>query len=220
MDNTNFEINGIIVSKPTKNKEGWYSIKQQSFTIDKKQFLLEEFNKEFPNFKVSDYKLLEDVITRSSVLKTWYTAASLRYVDTIQLPVSLKNKINPDKYQEYFNDLQSIKTNLSEMSAEIEVVSDKFRNTISSIKNNYEQKISEIKRKNKIYSILTLNKEDLPLTLQFEVSGYSPKVDDVVKERVSYASELLIEYQRSLIDLLEKEPNIDIDSVIDNNRTK
>lgn len=215
-----FSVNGLNINKPSKNKDGWYTIQQQSFTIDKGEFLVSEFNKDFPNFKCVDKEQLDDIVSRSSALKDWYASAALKFVDSIQLPVSLKDKIEPDKYQTYFNDMQSIKSNLAEKSEKIELASRKFNKELDIIKDEYDKQINKIKQKDKIYHILTLTKEDLPLTLQFEVNGYSPKVDDVVKERSSYGAELLVEYQRVLIDKLNDEPEIDIVSFINDNKLK
>jgi hypothetical protein len=219
-ENNVFNINGLSINKPSKNKDGWYTIQQQSFSIDKGSFLVNEFNKDFPNFKCNDIEQLNDIVSRSTALKEWFRSASLKFVDSIQLPVSLKDKIEPSEYQTYFEDMQSIKDNLAKKSAEIEKASVKFNNELKSITNEYENVIKNIKSKNKIYSILTLTKEDLPLTLQFEINGYSPKVDDVVKERSSYGSELLVEYQRVLIDKLNEDPDVDINQLINENRLK
>lgn len=220
IENFGFDINGLKVNKPAKNKDGWYTIQQQSFTIDKGSFLVNEFNRDFPNFKCKDIEQLNDIVSRSSGLKDWFRCASLKFVDSIQLPVSLKDRIDPSEYQTYFEDMQAIKNNLALKSAEIEKASLIFNKRINSITKEYEDKNKVIKSRNKIYSILTLTKEDLPLTLQFEINGYSPKVDDIVKERSSYGSELLVEYQRVLIDRLNEDPEVDIDQLINENRLK
>lgn len=220
IENDNYKIGNIEVAKPTKNKDGWYGIQQQSFTIDKGQFLISEFNKDFPNFSVDSYEQLQDIVSRSSALKTWYAAASLKYVDNVQLPVAFKDVVEPDEYQTYFNDLQQIKKTYSQMSAEIEKESATFKKKVSAIQANSMKEVDKISSKNKYYPIFIMTKEDLPLTLQFEVNSYSPKVDDVVKERSTYASELLINYQRSLIELVKENPDIDIVQVIEDNRLK
>jgi hypothetical protein len=211
---------GINVERPTKDSENWYTIQQESFTIDKKEFVLNKFKEDFPSHNVLDFDQLEKVLTRSSKLQEWYSTVCLLYTDSIQLPLAYKDLISPKEYKEFFKDIQEYKDNLALESKEIEILSKKFSDDIKTIKNKYKKENDIIIDRNKIYPIIILNGSDLPLSLQIEIEGYTPKTGDITQQKSLYARELLINYKRSLIEHVKRDPDVDILGIIEDLKTK
>lgn len=218
----NNEVGGVVlkVKQPSKDESGWTVIEQQSFTIDKKDFILKEFYKDFPNLVIKDFKQLSGVVSRSRKLSEWYSRASLLYADSIQLPLAFKDEFSPEQYKRYFKDMQSYKENLALETLEIQKTSERFKKETDAIHEKFRKINQELIEKEKIYPILTLNKSDLPISTQIIIEDYTPQTGDITQKRSAYAREILINYQKALIDLVKKEPKVDIQRVIDEMSTK
>jgi hypothetical protein len=208
------------VNRPTSDSENWYIIEQQSFTIDKEDFILSEFAKDFPHVKVKDFQQFELVLSRSSKLQEWYALASLKYTDSIQLPVAYKDLFKPSEYKEYFKDIQEYKSNLAGESAEIEKISAQFKKELNKIKNKFKDLNDKIIDKNKFYPIITMTGQDLPLSLQLEIEQYTPKTGEVTQQRSLYGREMLINYKRTLIEKVQADPDLDVLQLIENMKLK
>lgn len=217
---TNYDFGNVSVTTPSTDESGWYVTEQQSFTIDKGEFMLKEFAKDFPKFKVNDYDVLQRVVGRSTKLQEWFQKTSLLYADSIQLPVSFKELFSPKDYNRFYKDILSYKTVLAQESAEIEELSKKFSTDLKEIKKKYKDKTDKIIGKEKVYSILSMNSSDMPISLQIEIEGYTPVTGDVTQKRRMYGREMLLKYQRSLIKLVNDDPLVDIDAIIEENRVK
>lgn len=213
-------IGELIMERPEPDQSGWYYIKQQSFTINKDDFILERFNEDFPHLKVNDIKQFELVLSRSTILQDWYAKTSLIYTDSIQLPVAFKDLFKPDEYQGYFKDMQQYKNNLAKQSGEIENASKEFTKKVDLINDKYKKLNDIIIASNKIYPILTLTGQLLPLSIQIEIENYTPKTGDVTQQRTVYAREMLINYKRALITKLKDDESIDVLQLIEDNRVK
>lgn len=217
---TIYDYGKISVTTPQTDESGWYVTQQQSFTIDKGDFMLEQFSKDFPKFKVTDYDVLQRIVGRSTKLQDWFQKTSLLYADSIQLPVAFKELFNPEDYNRYYKDILNYKQILADESAEIETLSDKFTKELNEIKLKYKQKGEQILGKEKVYKVLSMNSSDMPISLQIEIEGYTPVTGDVTQKRRMYGREMLLKYQRALLQLIKDDSSIDIDAIIDENRVK
>jgi hypothetical protein len=213
----NEEVGGYVlnVEAPSKDEDNWTVIQQQSFTIDKGEFVLNHFKKDFPKMKIKDYDQLLKIISRSKKLSEWYSKVSLLFADSIQLPLAFKDKFDPNEYQQLFSDIKNYKENLALESADIQRESAVFDQTILKIRNKYKKLNDVIINKNKVYPILTLTKEKLPISAQIQIEDYTPKTGDVTQKKTAYAREILIQYQRALVDLVKENNDVDILAVID-----
>lgn len=215
------EINkNLVIEKPSSDSDNWYIIQQGSFTIDKKEFVLNKYNEDFPHVKIDNYDTFELVLNRSTKLQEWFAHASLAYTDSIQLPVAYKDLFEPEEYNKFFDDTQEYKNNLALESAEIEELSAKFDRDLKLIKNKYKQLNDKVVARNKFYPILLLNATYLPLSIQIDIEGYTPKTGDVTQQKSLYAREYLINYKRGLIEHVKNNPDVDVLDLIEVNRTK
>lgn len=208
------------VKRPQKDDSNWYTIEQQSFSIGKDEFILDEFKKDFPHVNVKDFEQFKLVLSRSKKLQEWYSLVSLKFTDAIQLPVAYKDLFSASEYKEYFKDIQDFKQNLASESAEIEELSNKFSSDLKTIKLKYSKMNEEIIDKNKFYPIITMNGQDLPLSLQLEIEQYTPKTGDITQQRSLYGREMLINYKRCLIQKVKDDPEIEVLSLIEEMKLK
>lgn len=215
-----FDYGEVKVQYPNPDSKNWYTIEQQSFTIDKNEFILEKFKEDFPRLKIKDYSQFELVLSRSEKLQDWYSKISLLYADSIQLPVAFKDIFNPKEYQQYFIDMQEYKSELANESNEIFDLSNKFDTDLLIIKNKYKEKLDNIIAKDKVYPILTLRASQMPLSIQIEIENFTPKINDNTNQKSLFARELLINYQRSLLELVKNDPTVDILGIIESNLIK
>lgn len=218
--NDYFDFDNVIVNKPGPDQQNWYTIEQQSFTINKEDFILEKFKEDFPKFRIKDFEQFKLVLSRSEKLQDWYSKTSLLYADSIQLPVAFKDEFEPDEYQGYFRDMQKYKETLAKESYDIQKLSEVFDKDLVKIKEKYRNDLEKIVNSNKLYPILTLKSIEMPLSIQIEIENYTPKTGDVTNQKTLYAREMLISYQKALIDLVKNKPEIDIIQVIEENKVK
>lgn len=209
-------ISGINVSveKPDKDDQNWVTVQQQSFTIDKSSFMLEKFKSDYSYVDVKDYDQLLDVVNRSAILKDWFSKVSLEYANSIQLPLSIKDFYSPDEYQQQFTDIQEYRKNLSSQSYEIESAAQDFDVKVRLINRKYSDLNQKILKRSRMLPVLTMTIEQLPITLALLISKYRVSVDDDTNKTRIYARELLIQYQRSLLKVLNEHPGVDAQDLI------
>lgn len=218
--NFDYKFGKVGVNIPSTDEGGWYTIEQQSFMIDKREFILKHFKTDFPNVKVKDYDQFEKVLNRSTKLQEWYQKVSLLYADSIQLPVAFKENFDPVEYKEFFKDMTRYKQCLVNESKEIEELSMRFNEDLSIIKDNWKSKRDEIVNINQVYKILTLTADRLPISLQIEIENYTPSTGDVLQKKRLYAREMLITYQKALLEVLKQDDSIDLEVIIEENSVK
>jgi hypothetical protein len=216
------KINGvdITIEEPSKDESSWTVIEAQSFKIDKGDFILKEFKKDFPNLKIRDADHLVRVVSRSEVLNEWYAKTSLLYADSVQLPLAYKDQLSPIEYKEFFSDTSLYKKNLALETDEIQQLSKTFKEEAQIIRDKYKKLNDDIISKNKMYPILVLNKNQLPISASIMIEDYTPKTGDITMKRNAYGREVLISYQKSLIKAVKDKPDIDILAVIKEMSTK
>lgn len=225
-DIANRSINNIIqigeveIQQPSKREADWYVIKQQSFKINKEQYILKQLEKDYPHIKVVDYNQFNNLLSRSKKLQEWYSLVNIMYADSVQLPVAFKEMFEPDEYQRYFDDLQSYKKSLADESTMVEIKTREFNNDLNDLRKEYQNERNEIVNKNKYYPILTMTKQQLPLTIQLQIENYSPKDGDITQRRDQYAQEMLISYKKALIQKVKNNPELDIIKLIDEMQEK
>lgn len=204
----------VPIEKPNVDEQRWVTIQQQSFTIDKSDYVLEKFKRDFSWINVDDYAELLDVINRSSILKDWYAKVSLEYADSIQLPLSVKDFFSPYEYKKQFEEIQKYRKNLAEQSLEIERAAADFDVKVRMINERYRIMNSEILTKSRMLPVLTMTIEQLPISLALLISKYRVAVEDDTNKTRIYARELLIQYQRSLLQVLRDETELDPQELI------
>jgi len=216
------EISGkkVLVPLPSKTSDEWVVVRSESIEVDKQDFMLKEWNKSYGiKHKVKDFTQLANVCSTNKSLTEWYALASLRYSQATQVPLYVKEEVEPAEYAK----ISSIITALNEVNSEKQALLDKeykkFEEVRKRIEADAELRIAQLKSNNTAVKILTINKTTLPISILLQIDNFNPKENpDVMKDL--FAREMLINYKKSLFKLHKEHPDLDIDKVISDGITK
>jgi hypothetical protein len=106
-----------IVVDTTDNSK-WTVIRQESYSLDKHELIMRKFNEDFPQFNVENYKMLTDACSRSESMTLWLINANLTYSEESQVPLFVKDIIEPEHFVKLQSDLTLINKKVSEVSLE------------------------------------------------------------------------------------------------------
>jgi len=210
-----FEGRKIIVPAPSVDENNWYTIEKESVSIDKAQFLLEIWERDFPHIKVKDYDQLNQITSATKVGRKWKANASAQFILAVQMPNFLAGVVKPERYNK-------VKASLQKMNEAYSVHGD----TAKRLAKDYDEKVlkndadlaEKLKKitSDKLIRAITLRSEELPLSTQLEISNYTPKDGDVSQSREKFAREVLYNFQRTLALLVESDPDVDLEAIISN----
>jgi len=197
------EISGkkVSVPLPSKTSDEWVVVKSESVEVDKQGFMLKEWNKTYGiKHKVKDFTQLANICSTNKSLSEWYALASLRYSQATQVPLYVKEEVDPAEYAK----ISSIITALNDVNSEKQNLLDKeykkFEEARKRIEAEAELKIKQLKSDNVPVKILTINKTTLPISILLQIDNFNPKENpDVMKDL--FAREMLINYKKSLFKL-------------------
>lgn len=210
-----YEVNNI-----SNNSEDWTIIEQQSFKLNKRDIILSKFKSEF-EFDVNSYEELVECCSRSRVYSKWLINANLLYSEESQVPLFLKDLIEPKEYSSIQSKLSEINANYSTYSKKKKILSEKYKNELKIIEEEEERAITKIKGHSKYLKVLSMDSTYLPFSLQILINRYTPNDSEKVAEsRISYGREVLIQYKRTLCEIIKDDPTVDIDSIIEENVLK
>jgi hypothetical protein len=203
-------------------EEDWIVVKSQSVTFDKNDFFIKQFNKDFPNFKLlgsgnfEKFTFLAESCARSPIMREWFASVSIKYSETTQLPLYLKNKVAPDDYKIYLERILELKDELSQIVLSRNNLAIQYNKDLAELKEQEDIIIKRSIGQDNILKILYLNTECLPFSIQLKVQGYEPKNPDVdvATSKRRLAQEYLVQFKIALLDLVKEKPDLDIDSLL------
>lgn len=217
------EIDGNVftVDNNEINYEDWTVIKQESYKLSKSELVLAKFRKDFSAFQIDDYEMLTRVCSRSSKLTEWLINANLIFSDEAQLPLFLKDIVEPKQFNSLQTDLTKINKVISDYSIKKRDLAERYKNDLKRLDNEEEIDVNKIKSKDKLLTVLSLNSTCLPLTLQLQIEKYVPKDKENMQEsREMYGRESLIQYKKMLCKIVMEIEDVDIKKIIDDNQLK
>lgn len=216
----NVEGNEYYVDGIPDDCKEWTVVKQESYKLSKEEVVLSAFKSEF-QFDIKSYKELTEVCSRSTKFTEWLINANLLYSEEAQLPLFLKDIVQPDEYKSVQEDLSRINNNYSKYSLKKRALSEKYKKELAEIDKEQVKEVNIIKNKSSLIKILSMNSTLLPFTLQIQINRYVPNdKEDVQESREVYAREVLINYKRMLCKIVKDNPTINIDELIENNQLK
>lgn len=222
---TNFDYNNETIVIPTisENLDQWTVIKSQAVQYSAAEVIVDNFNESFNNIQLSGetyeekYEFLTKLVSRNSKLLEWYSAQKIKYSDLAQLPLFAKDLIEPKKFKSLQNDLTALSDVVKESVDQRILASNEYKKKLNLIDINEKRKISEIKSKDQVLKILSLNSSQLPLTLSLAIENFTPLGDTklAAENKKIYVRETLTQFKIGLLKFLNDNPNTDIDDVID-----
>lgn len=217
------ELDGSVftVDNNDINYEDWTVIKQESYKLSKSELVLSKFKKDFSAFQIDDYEMLTRVCSRSKKLTEWLINANLIFSDEAQLPIFLKDIVEPKQFSNLQSDLTRINKVISDYSIKKRELADKYKNDLRKLDVEEENAVDKIKEKDKLLTVLSLNSTCLPLTLQLQIEKYVPKdIENMQESREMYGRESLIQYKKMLCKIVMEVKDVDIKKIIDDNQLK
>jgi hypothetical protein len=213
----------INLADPGPDQDDWIVIKSQSVTYDKNDFFINEFENDFPGYTLigSDaldkFTFLSELCGRNSAMSKWFAATSLKYSNTTQLPLYLKDSVAPDEYKRVQEGLLVIKEKLAEVVKARNELSAKYVADLEKLKAREREVVKKTIGDDNILKIVSLSTESLPLSIQMKIQSYmanSPDAD-IADNRRRLAQEYLARFKKQLIDINSITPIKDIDALID-----
>lgn len=221
-DEVLFKTEDITVNRPDVNAEGWTVVAEESIEYNKGEYILLQFNKDFPQFTVESYEDLCKVASRSKKLTEWLINANVSYSDSTQLPKYLEGLVDPTTYLDAQNSMQTVKAIIQKGASARQIAADNYKAEVKRIESKEAEELIKVKANNTLLKILTLNSQYLPLTLQLSIEGYKSTIGSATVEesRKVYGREILIQYKKALVEAWVDNREIDIDYIIESNQLK
>lgn len=215
-----FDGSKVKVELPKKTTDEWVVVLSESLEVDRSAFMMSEWNKSYgKKFKVKDFDQLSKICSTNTDLIEWWSLTSLRYSRLTQVPLHLKGQVDPDEFMTISEVISEINKVNSEKQSKINEVTRELSARRNKIEEDAKEEIRKLKSNNVIVKILTVNTQDLPISILLQIDNFNPKENpDVMKDL--FAREMLINYKKALIQLVKNKPDIDIDDVIKKGRSK
>lgn len=203
-------------------KDGWVTISSQSVTFDKKDYYINEFNKNFPNYKLlgSDdserFNFLTELCARNEAMRTWFAAVSIKYSDTTQLPLYLKDAVTPSEYKIIQGKLLLLKDRVAEFVDRRNELSVQYNADLKELRAKEKDVVGKTIGDDNLMKIVSLTTESLPLSIQMKIQSYSSESDnlDIADNRRRIAQEYLAKFKTSLIKMNAESEIEDVDVLL------
>lgn len=176
----------------------YYALKQEQFLPDRRQFVEESWESDFPSKKGYSYDKIILLVGRSSVIADWYASVMLKFREGVGLPVHVQDLLNVDEFNECKEMINKLNARTASLSKAKQDAAVEYKNKLARIDDEYKD-IQDTKDSNDLLFILTLTSNDLPLGVIDRIADYTPKdVNDPLTTKI-FAREQLLRYQRFLI---------------------
>jgi hypothetical protein len=204
------------------DEDGWVTIQSQSVTFDKTSFFIGKFNEDFPAYNLSgsnddeQFTFLSELCARTPAMRKWFAAVSVIYSNTTQLPLYLKDKLSPGDYKSVQDKMLILKDELAEVIKERNLEAAKYTAALERLRQKELDIARKTTRADNVMKIMLLNTEALPLSIQLKIQAYMPSGQDldVADGRRRLAQEYLAKFKCALLDLNEKDPNLDVEALV------
>lgn len=219
---TEIDLGNVKVNLPVADQNKWYVKQESSMTVSKEEWVLIKFKETFhPKFsQINTIEKILDLVSQNNVIKKWYNVISLEFIESLTLPMYFKNILKPVEYNQLQIALEDYNIALRKESEEIKKIADEKDRLIREIKDRTEKTTKEVLSRNPLFKILKMNVGQLPISLAIEALEYTPSDRDESNSKKRYTKEILSRYKAALVELVNNNPSIDIDKIIDENSTK
>jgi len=212
----------IEFNQPDKSEDNWVVIKSESVAYDKKALILDKFRTDFPHLPISgvddDVKFdnLTRLCGRTRELARWFAQANLLYSDLTQLPLYLKDHVEPGAYSKIKDKVLLLNKKAAANAEARRELALEYEKKVKRLDAEYKADVSKFIGSDKVLKIITLTAEAMPASLQLALDNYTPadKEVDIGESRKRYAREMLIQFKIKLLEIIEADPSIDIDELV------
>lgn len=202
----------IVIEEVSKESKSWKVIQSSEYKPDRQEWMLKKFRKEFPKQAeaVSSFEILNSLASRSMRVSQWFANSSAEFILEVDVPLYLKDLIDPKEYKNASENLQLLNKNAASRSSEEVKTVQEYKSNMEKISMKYDR-INEGIIKNKIVRILSINSQYLPITLQLMIENFTPAADGKSPDKKTYAREILTQFKISLIKYFTAKENKESD---------
>lgn len=216
-------VGDLNIEQPSFNEDEWIVVRSASETTDKSKFFVTAFDKDFPSIVLAGkdsgekYAYLCDLCSRSRNLKRWLAATQLSYSNTAQLPLYLKDSVEPADYRIVQDNILVLKSELKVISAERKRISEKYSSDLDALDMREADIVKKVVGDDNIMKILLLTSDCLPLSLQIKIKEYKPTSEDAktARNRRALSQEYLAKFKAELLRINAEVPNFDVDALVE-----
>lgn len=209
----------IAFPYPDIDSSKWYISKEDFDKTLKKKTILDYYNSEFPKNKLKDADDVYKIASRSKLVASRLAAWNAAYSLQVSIPSFFRDVIKPSDYEEASNIVSKLSESSKIRNDSIAKAVNEFNEAVREAEEIFNNIKYESIKNNKFASIILLNQNDLPLSIILSIEKYSPLSSNSPDQK-AYARESLILYQKYLIQKVNDNPSIDINAIIDSNRSK
>jgi len=210
------EINALPASY-----DDWKVSKAEKYTLDKDEYVVEQFKKDFPHIGEIDFEKITLLVSQNKSLAQWYARINALYQLEVRVPEYLKEHVSAEEFDVASKVITRYNKVQQDLAAELNSEARKYEQKIKEISAKHKAEIDKL-TKNKIVRILTMTFDELPLSVQLYVSnfGTDPESKEIAPNKQKLGKELLVNFKVALLQLLNEVPELDIEAVIKENQTK
>lgn len=210
-DNINPDNRGFPDSNEEKNYiiDGveYYALKQEQFLPDRRQYVEESWQSDYPQKSDYDYDKIILLAGRSSVIADWYASVMLKFREGVGLPVHVQDLLPVEEFKRCKSMINNLNERVSALSRAKQQAAADYKLKLAEIDEQYKD-IQDTKDSDDLLFILTLTSNDLPLGVIDRIADYTPvDVNSPLTTKI-YAREQLLRYQRFLIIKLKEGEDI------------
>lgn len=213
----NFVLDDVI-----GNEDDWITIQSQTVTYDKNEFFIEQFNLDFPSYKIlgsnnlEKFTFLSELCGRKEIMRKWFAATSIKYSNTTQLPLYLKDGVAPNDYKRVQDNLIKLKDELAKIIKKRNELAEKYSSDLAELEKEERSVVKKTIGDDNVLKIVSLTTESLPLSIQMKIQSYTAgSADaDLADNRRRLAQEYLARFKTSLIKLNKAKKITDIDALL------
>jgi len=215
----------VRVEDVSTSKNDWRTIKSDSYKPDKDKWIVDQFKSEFTSITVptgdtrKEAEFVYALISRNKKLSTWLEKANVKWVSIVAVPESIKDLIPVEDFKTVESSLRQVNASIASESLALAAAATEYSNKRAKIireRSDEREKLLD----NDTVRILSLKVEDLPVTLSMAIEKYSNSVQEGMPNAKAYSREVLLNYQRQLIQLKKENPDLNIKNLIDELATK
>lgn len=198
---------------PSSKQEDWLGLNDEKNRPEKQSFMLDAWNKQFPDNPIDDYDFLTGMTSRSDVVKNWFATKSSEFSYEVQVPLFYKEFVTPQEWAKTQKNVLKINAAVASRQEKINILSKKYKEELDALIKDEEGQFSDMKLQESdvIIYITTLSQSQLPITISMSINKYTP-VQGSIPTAKAYARECLIRYKTSLLNLAFKN-KLSIDQV-------
>lgn len=205
------------------NQDDWIVIKSKSVTYDKNEFFIDEFSKDFPTYNLlgsnnlDKFTFLSELCGRTPAMRKWFAATSIKYSNTTQLPLYLKDAVAPSEYKVVQDKLIELKDKLSAVIKERNDLAAKYKADLATLELKERSVVKKTIGDDNILKIVSLTTESLPFSIQMKIQSYTAgsSDSDISDNRQRLAQEYLVKFKTALIKLNAENKIKDVDDLIE-----